>query len=52
MLAGPLPPNPTDILESPQMDDVLDAASSKYDLVVIDTPPTSVVPDAIPLVRK
>src|SRR5690349_19767484 len=34
------------------MRQVLKAVSEKYDLVVIDTPPTSVVSDAIPLVKN
>lgn len=52
LFAGPLPPNPSDLLESERMEKVLRAAERAYDLVVIDTPPTSVVPDAIPLVGR
>jgi capsular exopolysaccharide synthesis family protein len=50
--AGPLPPNPTDLMDSKQMEDVIRAGEENYELVVIDTPPTSVVSDAIPLVTK
>lgn len=52
LLAGPLPPNPTDLIESERMADLLASASKDYDLVVIDTPPTTVVSDAIPLVKQ
>lgn len=51
LLAGALPPNPTDLMESKQMTDVLRAAEADYDFVVIDTPPTVIVSDAIPLLR-
>src|SRR4051812_16391192 len=52
LASGPIPPNPTDLIESDRMRQVLKAVSEKYDLVVIDTPPTSVVSDAIPLVKS
>jgi succinoglycan biosynthesis transport protein ExoP len=50
--AGPLPPNPADLIESQRMRELVRQAESDYDLVVIDTPPTSVVSDAIPLVKQ
>jgi tyrosine-protein kinase len=50
--AGPLPPNPVDLIESQRMRELVRRAESEYDLVVIDTPPTSVVSDAIPLVKQ
>jgi Mrp family chromosome partitioning ATPase len=34
------------------MHEVLDKAEREYDFIVIDTPPTSVVSDAVPLVRR
>ena len=52
LLSGPIPPNPSDLIESERMQRVLDAARERYDLVVIDTPPTSVVSDTIPLVKR
>jgi capsular exopolysaccharide synthesis family protein len=52
VLAGHIPPNPHDLIDSQRMHDVLAAAKAAYDFVVIDTPPTSVVSDAIPLVRQ
>lgn len=47
--AGPVPPNPTDLLESERMKDVLRDLEARYDLVVVDTSPITVVPDAVPL---
>jgi succinoglycan biosynthesis transport protein ExoP len=52
LAAGPLPPNPADLIESERMREVVHQAEQEYDLVVIDTPPTSVVSDAIPLVKQ
>lgn len=50
--AGPLPPNPVDLIESERMREIVRQAEHDYDLVVIDTPPTSVVSDAVPLVKE
>ncbi|HEX2436269.1 MAG TPA: helix-hairpin-helix domain-containing protein [Solirubrobacterales bacterium] len=50
LLAGPAPANPTRLLESAAMAELLDEASEAYDLVLIDTPPASFLPDAVPLV--
>jgi capsular exopolysaccharide synthesis family protein len=52
VVAGPIPPNPVDLIESERMRTVLREAEEGYDLVVVDTPPTSVVSDAIPLIRE
>lgn len=52
ILAGPVPPNPADLLESQRMRTLIQEAERDYDLVVIDTPPTVVVPDAVPLVNQ
>jgi polysaccharide biosynthesis transport protein len=51
-VAGPLPPNPTDLIESRKMEQLIKEAERRYDLVVIDTPPVSMISDAIPLLRE
>jgi Mrp family chromosome partitioning ATPase len=48
--AGPLPPNPTDLMISERMESLISEATGRYDLVVFDTPPT-IVSDAIPVVK-
>jgi receptor protein-tyrosine kinase len=48
--AGAIPPNPTELVESKQMRELLAEAEGAYDFVVVDTPPILVVADAIPLV--
>ena len=52
LFAGGIPPNPVDLIESTQMHALLVQAVHRYDLVVLDTPPTSIVSDAIPLVNR
>jgi succinoglycan biosynthesis transport protein ExoP len=47
--AGPTPANPTQLIESQAMVDLLQEAERNYDLVLIDTPPAALLPDAIPL---
>lgn len=46
------PPNPTDLLEAEAMQRLITLGEERYDLVIIDTPPTAVVADAIPLIKK
>ncbi|MBS1886871.1 MAG: polysaccharide biosynthesis tyrosine autokinase [Actinobacteria bacterium] len=47
--AGPLPPNPAELLEGSRMTDLLEWAEETYDRVILDTPPASLVADALPL---
>lgn len=48
--AGAIPPNPTELVESPRMKELLALVEKEYDLIVIDTPPVLVVSDAIPVI--
>jgi protein-tyrosine kinase len=50
--AGPPATNPGELGESPQMALLLETAQMRYDLVVVDTPPVSVVADAVPLMGQ
>ena len=52
LFAGPIPPNPAEMLDSDGMRQLLQGAHEHYDLVVLDTPPLLVVPDAVPLLRQ
>ncbi len=45
--AGTPPPNPAELLASSNMQDVLDQLREEYDHIVIDTPPTLSVTDAV-----
>jgi polysaccharide biosynthesis transport protein len=48
--AGPLPPNPAELIESQRMRKLIQWGEQHYDRVIIDTPPAAVVADAIPMV--
>jgi len=43
---GHVPNNPAELLTSPAFKALLDTASSRYDLIIIDTPPVMAVTDA------
>jgi succinoglycan biosynthesis transport protein ExoP len=47
--AGTPPPNPAELLASANMRDVLNELREKYDHIVVDTPPTLSVTDAVVL---
>lgn len=44
--AGPIPPNPAELLGSRKMRQLLDEAKNHYDMILIDTPPTIAVADS------
>jgi tyrosine-protein kinase Etk/Wzc len=45
--AGPVPPNPAELIESPAMKKFIERARKDFDYIVIDTPPVAVVTDAL-----
>ncbi len=47
--AGPTPPNPSELLVSPTMGQLLKELSTVYDYIFIDTPPVGIVSDAMSL---
>lgn len=51
LTAGPIPPNPTELLSSPKFKELVDKLSDQYDYIIFDTPPVSVVTDAAILSR-
>ncbi|PWJ14679.1 polysaccharide biosynthesis tyrosine autokinase [Ruminococcus flavefaciens] len=52
MTAGPIPPNPSELLASEMMEQMLNELSEKYDAILIDTPPVNVVTDAMELAKS
>lgn len=47
LTGGVIPPNPSELLDSEQMKNVLQRAKEQYDYVLIDTPPVMPVTDAL-----
>ncbi len=50
--AGPTPPNPAELVGSERMRDTLERLRDEYDFVIIDSPPTLPVTDAVLLGRE
>jgi capsular exopolysaccharide synthesis family protein len=50
--AGPIPPNPSELLGSKMMEAVLAKVKRSADLVILDTPPTLAVTDAAVLASR
>jgi capsular exopolysaccharide synthesis family protein len=50
--SGPLPPNPAELLGSKRMQELLESLKGKADLVVIDSPPVTVISDAVVLATR
>ena len=46
LTSGPIPPNPSELLGSAKMKDLVQLLSEHYDIVLIDTPPVNMVTDA------
>jgi non-specific protein-tyrosine kinase len=50
--SGPLPPNPSELLESRRMHQLMETLQSDFDMVIIDSPPLGLLSDAMTLVRQ
>ncbi len=45
--SGAVPPNPAELIESQAMKDFISIAKTKFDYIIIDTPPVAIVTDAL-----
>ncbi len=52
MTSGPMPPNPSELLASDRMLKVLDWMKHEFDLIVLDSTPLLLVPDAQSLIPR
>lgn len=52
LVSGPLPPNPSEMLGSARMVDLLKGLRKRYDRILIDTPPITAVTDSMILSRN
>jgi tyrosine-protein kinase Etk/Wzc len=51
MVSGSIPPNPSELLHSVRMTELIANLKTRYDIIMIDTAPIGLVSDAIPLIR-
>lgn len=49
--SGPIPPNPSELIIGEAMGELLDDLKTKYDYIILDTPPIGLVSDALELVE-
>jgi capsular exopolysaccharide synthesis family protein len=52
MTAGPIPPNPSELLASENMTAMMEKLIQEYSVIIIDTPPINVVTDAMELAKN
>jgi capsular exopolysaccharide synthesis family protein len=50
-MAGPVPPNPAELISTPRMEEFIKQASLDFDIIILDTPPMAIVTDAMLLSR-
>ncbi|WP_125722327.1 polysaccharide biosynthesis tyrosine autokinase [Flavobacterium ustbae] len=51
ILSGPIPPNPSELILSDAMKELIDELKQKYDYIILDTPPVGLVADSLELVQ-
>jgi len=52
LTSGALPPNPSELLGSQRMVEIVEEASERFDVLVLDTPPTLPVTDSVVLAPR
>lgn len=50
--SGIIPPNPSELLASKQFATILDELSTRFDYIILDTPPVNIVADVLPVVEQ
>jgi capsular exopolysaccharide synthesis family protein len=50
--AGPIPPNPSDLIQSKTLEETIETLRKTYDIILIDNPPVGIVSDGINLLSK
>lgn len=50
--AGPIPPNPSELIINGKIDDILNELKKSYDVIIVDNPPVGLVTDGISIIQK
>jgi capsular exopolysaccharide synthesis family protein len=50
--AGPIPPNPSELIISPRMNEIIEELKRRYDVILIDNPPVGLVTDGIAMIQR
>ena len=50
--AGPIPPNPSELIINGALDTLIEKLKLDYDMIVTDNPPVGLVTDGIPVIQK
>lgn len=50
--AGPVPPNPSELILNSKLKEVLDTLKLEYDLIIVDNPPVGLVTDGIEVIKN
>ncbi len=51
IVAGPVPPNPSELLIGTATDELINSLKENYDYIILDTPPIGLVSDAVELLK-
>ena len=51
LLAGPIPPNPTEIVSRQSLDEIFQILRNEYDYIIVDTAPVGLVSDTLQIGR-
>lgn len=51
LMAGPIPPNPSELVARPSLEDIMEVLKKTYDYVLIDTAPVGLVTDTLQIAR-
>jgi succinoglycan biosynthesis transport protein ExoP len=51
ILSGPVPPNPSELIMGDGMRELIDELKTKYDYIILDTPPVGLVADSLELAQ-
>ncbi len=52
IIAGPVPPNPAELLEGKRFSDMMNQAKGRFDYIIIDTPPLGSVIDSVIVAKQ